>query len=526
MEKNLITEVGIKYRIIPTKKDEYILIPTDIIEGYSVGDIFYSEDVYNTLGNPLYLEEREYIIDNIRTIEELKINYDYSDPTFVVDYYFCEEQDYFIYARIIDNKVVSRKLSTKILQSKKAQETYEELQGNPSLLLNEDALTSLLNQDNLDDIKRELARYRHSLGYFKELTKTDAATKIIVENGGIKRIETNARIIEDVKPTVVKTKSHIAKSPSISVSGLVQYITERVFGHDDEIKLLATKIIMNYTSTPEFGTEPLLIAGPTGTGKTETIRAASEYLDIPFIEINTPNLVPEGIHGASLESYLNSLKIYCNGDLKQAEKSIVYLDEFDKLGRNDLNIKTAVKQILLKFLEGGTFIISDRYNTYNFNTRMLNKICSGAFQELFEEHKAIGFETGAPKPMQFSRQKVVDADYYGKELITRIHSIIPYLPLTREEQKRVILESKISKYLQKKIRYQKQFNIELLLEDDFINGLIDKLSNSEQSMRDLNNNILEYLALPEYEILSNPHSYQRLTLTKDTLEDKKNFRLQ
>ena len=45
-------------------------------------------------------------------------------------------------------------------------------------------------------------------------------------------------------------------------------------------------------------------------------------------------------------------------------------------------------------------------------------------------------------------------------------------------------------------------------------------------MRDLNNNILEYLALPEYEILSNPHSYQRLTLTKDTLEDKKNFRLQ
>ena len=121
---------------------------------------------------------------------------------------------------------------------------------------------------------------------------------------------------------------------------------------------------------------------------------------------------------------------------------------------------------------------------------------------------------------------VIDADYYGKELITRIHSIIPYLPLTREEQKRVILESKISKYLQKKIRYQKQFNIELLLEDDFINGLIDKLSNSEQSMRDLNNNILEYLALPEYEILSNPHSYQRLTLTKDTLEDKKNFRLQ
>lgn len=87
------------------------------------------------------------------------------------------------------------------------------------------------------------------------------------------------------------------------------------------------------------------------------------------------------------------------------------------------------------------------------------------------------------------------------------------------------MESKISKYLQKKHRYKKQFDIDLILEDDFINGLLEQLADSDQSMRDLNNRLLEYLALPEYEILSNPHSYKKLILTHDTLDNPSKFKL-
>lgn len=156
---------------------------------------------------------------------------------------------------------------------------------------------------------------------------------------------------------------------------------------------------------------------------------------------------------------------------------------------------------------------------------MLNKICSGAFQDLFEASKRIGFGASTQDDMKFSRQKITEAEYYGKELVTRISCIIPYLPLSREEQKRVIMESKISKYLQKKHRYKKQFDIDLILEDDFINGLLEQLADSDQSMRDLNNRLLEYLALPEYEILSNPHSYKKLILTHDTLDNPSKFKL-
>ena len=130
---------------------------------------------------------------------------------------------------------------------------------------------------------------------------------------------------------------------------------------------------MNYRASSKYGTEPILILGPTGTGKTETVKAASAYLNIPFIEINSANLVPEGIKGSSIEDYIYSLIVACNYDLEQAERAIVFFDEFDKIGESDLDIKSAVKEIMLKFFEGTTFLIDKPTDDYNFNTAMLKR---------------------------------------------------------------------------------------------------------------------------------------------------------
>ena len=156
---------------------------------------------------------------------------------------------------------------------------------------------------------------------------------------------------------------------------------------------------------------------------------------------------------------------------------------------------------------------------------MVNKICAGAFSELFEESKSIGFMAPSTSQKKFNHRKIYEGEYYSKELVTRIPYVIPYYSLSREDQKRVILYSKISKYLQKKNRYKKEFGIDLIFEDDFISGILDKLAQNDQSMRDLNNLILEYLALPEYEILSSPHSYKRLVLTRDTVDNPTHFNL-
>ena len=65
---------------------------------------------------------------------------------------------------------------------------------------------------------------------------------------------------------------------------------------------------MNYTAIDNETIESILLVGPTGTGKTETVKAACEYLSLPYIIANTSNLVPQGIKGVSIEKLLKDLE--------------------------------------------------------------------------------------------------------------------------------------------------------------------------------------------------------------------------
>jgi len=309
---------------------------------------------------------------------------------------------------------------------------------------------------------------------------------------------------------------------TFSLSGLESYIKERVFGHDDEIKFIAKNILMNYTALDNEKREAMLLLGPTGTGKTETMRAAHNYLEIPFIEVNSANLVPEGIKGPSIEDYLFSLYISANYDLEKASKGIMFFDEFDKLGLSNADYKSSVLQILLKFLDGSEFLIDkNQIDEFNFNTSKLTKVYAGSFTNIFESSKEIGFIES--KKEKFTPRRITEADYFGKELISRVPHILVYNNLSREIQKDVIRNSKISAFLLKKERNLRQFNIELMTEESYLDALITKLVEQDRSMRDLNNLILGTLDVAECEMLENIGKYKRLVLTADTVKNNSHF---
>ena len=284
---------------------------------------------------------------------------------------------------------------------------------------------------------------------------------------------------------------------------------------------------MNFNATEEYGTQPILLLGETGTGKTITMKCASEYFGLPFEEINTPNIVPQGIKGTTLEDHLYSLIVKCNYDVKKAQRAFIFLDEFDKIGRSGLEIKSSVKDIFLKFFEGGEFYIDKPTDDYVFSTKMLNKTFAGAFSELFEKKNTLGFGTiEEPEQAIFKENKIVESEYFGKELISRIPHKLVYYPLTREEKKLVLLESKLSQYLLKKKRYKEEFGIELEMTDEYIEAILDLLSSKDKSMRDLNNIILNNLLPAERAMLeSRKGQYKRLTLTHETALNRHNFDL-
>lgn len=526
MSKNVV-DYGIKYKVVKQKEGLHFLFPISLVKGYAVNDEFYGEQdsygapVYKILNSSEGLKE-DIVIDTIYSEDELKEIYGYDDLEFLEIFFETEEKDKIEIVTNHNEQIIKLKVESKLFEEINVVEKYKIEQEKSAITLNNEALEDVLNASSLEEMRTKLMRFKSLLQNMEEKEK-NGVTSVSVKNGSVEKIEFNQQVITPKESPTEKTSDSLT-SKGISVVGLEHYIKERVFGHEQAIRTLAKSIIMNYTAVKGEKSEPILLVGPTGTGKTETMHAVSSYLNIPLIEINAANLVPQGIKGMSLEDCLYALITSSNYNIDEANRGIVFLDEFDKLGRTSVDYKASVIQILLKFIEGGTFLIDKPQADYNFNTAMLIKIIAGAFTDLFDENKTIGFRQTTNRK-KFNPQSITEKEYFGKELITRIPHILVFNELTREEKKSAILFAKTSEFLLKKNRYKRQFNVTLQADESYIEALLDKLSMEQKSMRELNNLIIESLDEAEYAMLANPGKYRKLILTRNTVENNNNFNL-
>ena len=118
-----------------------------------------------------------------------------------------------------------------------------------------------------------------------------------------------------------------------------------------------------------------------------------------------------------------------------------------------------------------------------------------------------------------------DKQYYGKELITRIKHIYLYKELDNQTKRKILLESKLSEYLQKKLRYERQFGVTLEATDSFVDEILEKLEKNNQSIRELNNLLSNTLEEAEYELLSSNYHGKKLILSQEIVEDNTKFTL-
>lgn len=149
----------------------------------------------------------------------------------------------------------------------------------------------------------------------------------------------------------------------------------------------------------------ILLAGPTGCGKTLLAKTMAKILNVPFVITDATNMTEAGYVGDDVEICLQRLLEVTDGDLELAQKGIVYLDEIDKLARagdgrgiaKDISGE-GVQAGLLKLMEGCEVSVSYKRKHLQmekilFDTSNVLFICGGAFEGLFDEteNKAIGF---------------------------------------------------------------------------------------------------------------------------------------
>lgn len=496
----------------------YLFKPITAVRGRCIEEgIFETES-----GVELYpIEEADPYFDNyfmgLSTIEELKnIDNNLDDSELISRYYLNWEDNCYLGIDVGEEIKILMLPISELFKSVTGQirvSTNNNETNKIPMMYTEELLNYLKNLNSIDEVKKTIDLI---LEQSKNLTGERPVSQIEQQTQSMSKF--------DIKKD---------ESKNLKLKELKDYVLENIIGQDEAVKTVTTTIMINQNSKNPRHKSHILIAGPSGTGKTEMINLITKKLDIPFFKADATAYTKEGYVGKSVTSMLLGLLEAANGDLKKAQNGILVIDEIDKKSSQDKEdvAGQAVLNSLLKMMDRDIIEVeSGMFETINFDTSNLTIICMGAFSDLYEKKQKKGSKIG------FNQEKKEDKDNniielteqdfidYGmtSEFMGRIGIIAYTKELSMDNLIKILKESKISP-LKIEEEFFNDLGVKLTYTSEYLNKIAEKSQKLKLGARSLKKAI-KYSLEEIYDQVLLHDNIEEIQLIEETVDNPKEYK--